>query len=343
MGDMRKPWLLLGFLLAGCAVDTTADDAESATSDDVGETSEEALTTGMLDAEEIAFLGQINAYRTGKGLGKLHVSIALTRASEAHSIDMAAHKKMQHDSFDGTTWDQRIKSYYDHNTYFGENVAYGFATGPNVFAAWKASPPHDANMLGASYTVIGIARGQDTNGVWYWTTDFGGYTDAILSAGFGTIAANGSFESSAITPNVAFGAVRTLSRWHTHASGGGSDVRRSGGAVGTYAMRQTDTNAGSASVTELVRAAANVNYRVTTKTRQVSGGAQAVYLDFLDGNFARISVSTAATASSGAWTGVQTEAKSPAGTKYVRVILFGSGSAGHAGVVDYDDVRLVAW
>src|SRR5258706_1406171 len=99
---MRKAWFLLFgvFFFAGCAVDEASDDGEAQTSDDTGETSEEALTTGMLDAEEIAFLGQINAYRVANGLAKLHVSIALTRASDAHSVDMAAHMKMQHDSFD---------------------------------------------------------------------------------------------------------------------------------------------------------------------------------------------------------------------------------------------------
>ena len=327
---MRKAWFLL-LLLAACSA-SVGDDGEASTTDDIEGSSEEALTNGMLDTEEAAFLSQINTYRVGKGLSKLHVSIALTRASKAHLNDMAAHMKMQHDSFDGTSWDQRIKNYYNYNTYLGENVAYGFTTAPDVFTAWKNSPEHNANMLGANYTVIGIARAADKNGTFYWTTDFGGYTDAVLSLGFGTIAANGSFESSSITPNVAFGAVRTLNRWHTN----GSDTRRSGGAAaGTYYMRQTN----SASVTEVVRGAANVNYRVTAKTRQIAGTPQSVYLDFLDGNFARINVTTTPSAAASAWTGVQAQATSPAGTKYVRVILYSN----HAGTVDYDDVRVAAW
>lgn len=334
---MNARWLLVPMVLVACSMETQREETES--TDDLGD-EEQALTTGMLDSEEIAFLTQINSYRVGKGLPKLHVSIALTRASDAHSKDMAAHDKMQHDSFNGTTWDARVKSYYNYNTYIGENVAYGYVTGVDVFGGWKNSPPHNANMLGTNYTVIGIARAQASNGTWYWTTDFGGQTDAILSAGFGTILSNGSFESSAITTNVSFGAVRTLSRWHT----AGSVARRSGGAAaGTYSMRETDKDPGSASLAQVVRGAANVNYRVTAKTRLISGDTQAVYLDFLDGSFNRIQVHTVATAASATWTAVQVEATSPPGTKYVRVIGYGSGASGHAGSVDYDDVRLVAF
>jgi uncharacterized protein YkwD len=340
--------LLASVALAACAVDTdgassTGDEEGSA--DDLGDamTGEQALTAGLLDTEEAAFLGKINAYRTSVGLGKLRVSIALTRASKFHSQEMAANGKLQHESFDGTATFDRVRRWYDYNTYYGENVAMGYTTADDVFAGWKASPGHDANMRGANFTVIGISRVIDAKSTAWWTTDFGGYTDAVLSTGFGTIAANGGFESSAITANVAFGSVRTLSRWHTYAAAGGSTARATAAkATGTYGVRVADKDGGAASATEVVRGAASINYRAVAKSRRVSGsGAQSVVLDFLDGNFARISAVTAKAGVGSTFADTIAEGTSPAGTKYVRVILYG-GSAGGS-TVDYDDVRLVAW
>ncbi len=140
--------------------DVAADEAE--------------LTTVTLDAQEQAFFTKINQYRASHGLAKLRLSPALTRASIAHSKDMAAHGVLAHDSSDGTPWDRRIRKYYTINTTIGENVAFGYDTGAEVFAGWKASPPHDKNMLLGSFHAIGIARVVDKNGTAWWTTDFGG-------------------------------------------------------------------------------------------------------------------------------------------------------------------------
>ena len=48
-----------------------------------------------------------------------------------------------------------------------------------MFDGWKGSPGHNANMLGTNYTTIGIGRYflQGSTYGWYWTTDFGGFSD----------------------------------------------------------------------------------------------------------------------------------------------------------------------
>jgi uncharacterized protein YkwD len=53
------------------------------------------------------------------------------------------------------------------------------ATAAATFAQWKASAPHNQNMLTSSYNVIGISRSYLTSATyhWHWTTDFGGYVD----------------------------------------------------------------------------------------------------------------------------------------------------------------------
>lgn len=49
----------------------------------------------------------------------------------------------------------------------GENVAYGYASGKSVTAAWMKSPGHRANLLTPQHRLIGVGAYQDSNGRWY--------------------------------------------------------------------------------------------------------------------------------------------------------------------------------
>lgn len=320
------------------------DDSEAASVDEF-DTTTDALSAAVLDSEELAFLTLINNYRASKGLVKLKVSIALTKASDAHSKDMATTGKFSHDSSDGTSFSDRVKKYYPCNCWLGENIAAGYVTASAVFTGWKNSPGHDANMVGVNYKVIGIARVPNASGTYYWTTDFGSDIDAIFSAGFGSIATNGGFESDALTTGVAFSAVRTLNRWHTWHGTAGAAVRTTAAAsAGLYGLRLTDPDPGNVSGAQVVRASAGVNYRVSASARKNSGAtSQILYLDFLDGAFARLKAVTASGGTSTAFATVKAEDVAPAGTKYVRVILWGSGTTGHKSVFDWDAVRVEAW
>jgi uncharacterized protein YkwD len=141
------------------------------------------------EPEELAFLKLINDYRAQNGLGPLVLTQTLGAASEHHSLDMATYDYIGHSLHDGTSWDQNMTNHgYTYNTYRGENIAAGYDTAASVFAGWKASPGHNASMLSANFTAIGIGRVEDStpNLDWYWTTDFGGYADAgarICSSG----------------------------------------------------------------------------------------------------------------------------------------------------------------
>src|SRR5215210_7243989 len=91
------------------------------------------------------------------------------------------------DSYDpvgSQPWDRMAAEGYDYNTYKGENIAVGYETAEQAFAAWQRSPSHNHAMLDGSYRVIGIARINDPDSVhgWYWTTDFGGVTDPSAHA-----------------------------------------------------------------------------------------------------------------------------------------------------------------
>ncbi|MBX7101707.1 MAG: CAP domain-containing protein [Myxococcaceae bacterium] len=348
-------WVLtVGLSSLGCgegAATIEADEGDGAALNDeladaTSTSAEQGLNTPVLDTEEVAFLKLINDYRASKGLVKLRASVALTRAANAHSADMAATGKFQHNSSDGTDTFVRIAKYYACSGYKAENIAMGASDAQTVFTLWKNSAPHNTNMLGADYRVIGISRVPNASGTMYWTTDFGSCVDALFSAGFGTIASNGGFESTDIVGGVDSGAVRTLSKWHTGGSAGSAFTRGTGAmlADGSYGMRATDPDPGHSAVTQVVRGSANINYRARATARRVSGATQQVlYLDFLDANLARLAVKTTpapATSTAGAFF---IDGVSPAGTRYVRVILYGGGAAGQRSVYDWDAVRLEAW
>ena len=143
-------------------------------------------TAFCADSEEVAFLQIINAYRAGNGLQPLAFSQALGTAAEAHSQDMAITGVFGHVGSNGSTVEQRLiaAGYTDFNA-SGENVFAGDATASGAFEAWRNSPGHNANMLGANFNAIGIARVNNPDSLfgWYWTTTFGSTVDAAACVG----------------------------------------------------------------------------------------------------------------------------------------------------------------
>jgi uncharacterized protein YkwD len=154
-----------------------------------------------MDSEEQAFLVLINNYRAQNNLPPLVASYMLTKASAWKSKDLGTNNYFAHDDLT-RTWVQRIRDCgYGFNTYLGENIAAGYTTAQQVFDGWKNSPGHNANMLGASYTSIGIGRYvvQGSTYGWYWTTDFGGFSDGWATINSSTTPV-GAGAPSAISP-----------------------------------------------------------------------------------------------------------------------------------------------
>jgi hypothetical protein len=138
------------------------------------------------DSEELKFLELINDYRQQNGLGTLLLSDTLSVSAERHDQDMARYSFFAHNTADSSyyqvgsqPWDRMAAEGYKYNTYKGENIAVGYETAEQAFAAWRRSPSHNHAMLDGKYRVIGIARIDDPGSVhgWYWTTDFGGVVD----------------------------------------------------------------------------------------------------------------------------------------------------------------------
>lgn len=146
----------------------------------------EAVSTAQcLNTQEAAFLAKINAYRQSKGLKPLAATKSLNAASWSHSYDMGAKRFFSHTGSDGSTaWDRMARAGYTFTTSKGENIAASYATADAVFAAWKASSGHNADMLNPNVKAIGIgfvtvSGSPYTN---YWTTDSGGYGTPPRSA-----------------------------------------------------------------------------------------------------------------------------------------------------------------
>jgi hypothetical protein len=96
----------------------------------------------------------------------------LMAAADAHSNDMADNCGMQHDSCDGTSFSDRLWSYFSGSS-IGENIAWGYTDGLEVVKAWIIDHGipnlgHRENILECSWQYMGISY-VDT----YWTQDFG--------------------------------------------------------------------------------------------------------------------------------------------------------------------------
>lgn len=142
-------------------------------------------------AQETAFINSLNQYRAANGLQPLLLSDMISEACDRHNHDMAKYEFFSHYSVESdwfapnaSPWDRMAASGYTYNTNKGENIAAGQGTAALVFAAWKASAGHRANMLNSSYKVIGVSFYQlgGSPYTYYWTTDFGGYVDPTAHA-----------------------------------------------------------------------------------------------------------------------------------------------------------------
>ena len=135
-----------------------------------------ARSAASVSAPESAVLREMNRVRAAHGLAPLRVDPRLQRAARAHTRAMLASGAFAHGSFG-----PRMDKFRVTGSLIAENLAWG--TGDrgyarSIVAAWVASPPHRANLLGARYRRIGVAdlvgHFQGYSGVRVVTADFAG-------------------------------------------------------------------------------------------------------------------------------------------------------------------------
>ncbi|WP_052333908.1 CAP domain-containing protein [Neolewinella persica] len=163
--------LSLFFSCTGCETDLTT----GVSIPDQAEEDEVTTSTGF-DELSLRTLELVNrTRRAGCKCGSrnmppvspVSLNAKLTAAARSHSADQANMRKMQHLGSDGSKVGTRVtRAGYTWRT-VAENVAWNYPDVDAVFAGWLSSPGHCRNIMGADYTVMGMAE-EDL----YWTQVF---------------------------------------------------------------------------------------------------------------------------------------------------------------------------
>lgn len=139
------------------------------------------------DADEQAFLTLLNDYRTQNGRQPLTPEVSLIRAATWMAIDLAGRTQFSHtDSLGRSPW-QRMPDCGVASP-GGENLAAGtpLASPAAVLEAWKKSPGHNAVLLDARVTLVGVARhslpGSQYGVYWVLTVGYGAPSSAANGA-----------------------------------------------------------------------------------------------------------------------------------------------------------------
>ncbi len=123
-------------------------------------------------AQENEVVRLVNAERAKAGLPALKANWQLARVARYKSQDMVAKNYFSHTS---PTYGSPFSMMQNFGVKFsaaGENIAKGQKTPQAVMSAWMNSPGHKANIMGTSYTEIGVGLAKDSKGVLYWTQMF---------------------------------------------------------------------------------------------------------------------------------------------------------------------------
>ncbi|HET9476649.1 MAG TPA: CAP domain-containing protein [Dehalococcoidia bacterium] len=138
-----------------------------------------------IDCYEEQLLDIVNQYRLQNGRQPLALSASLSAASDWMSGDMGSRAYLGHTDSLGRDPGTRARD-YGYTGGVGENIAAGVSLGEAqaVFDAWRSSAGHKANLLGATYQVIGIGRANVPGSPYglYWTADFGESPNAAAAA-----------------------------------------------------------------------------------------------------------------------------------------------------------------
>lgn len=174
-----------------------------------------------LDSQELEFLTLINNFRAENGVGPLQLSVTLQSASEWMSTDMATNNYVSHTDSLGRSTQARLAAFGYTYSPWGENIAAGDEDAQTAFndfvsacdpdVSGNCTYEHRAIMLGGGFVAIGIARAYSATSAygWYWTTDFGGYLDQVLSPNPPSAPVISSFVASPAT--LSLGQTATLS------------------------------------------------------------------------------------------------------------------------------------
>jgi uncharacterized protein YkwD len=102
-----------------------------------------------------AAASMISGYRTNNGLPAVTLDPTLTAMAQAQAEIMAKRDKLEHDV--KKPFVKRLKAAGYDAKRAAENIGAGYHTLAEAFSGWRDSKPHNANMLLAGATRMGIA------------------------------------------------------------------------------------------------------------------------------------------------------------------------------------------
>jgi uncharacterized protein YkwD len=105
----------------------------------------------------------LNDYRIASGLSALANNTQLEETIQGHCRHMAAHSFFDHtapESVVSSPWDRAELCGTSAN---GENIAMGYRSPEEVMTGWQNSDGHNRNMLGSSWSEVGIGEHEN-----YW-------------------------------------------------------------------------------------------------------------------------------------------------------------------------------
>ena len=122
-------------------------------------------------AEESQVFQLLNQVRAQNGRGAVKCDLQASTVDRAHSQDMSNRHYFSHTSLDGRApWD-RLGAGGVQFSSAGENIAMGYSNPQAAHNGWMSSPGHRQNMLGSSWTRVGIGLVR-CGGTPYWTEVF---------------------------------------------------------------------------------------------------------------------------------------------------------------------------
>lgn len=130
------------------------------------------------------FLNKLNTYRAQHGRGRLLMSRSLAAAAQHHAYYMSRTDDIDH-SLGGVLWSQNIYNFgYPQGYAIGENVLAGRQSSSGALSLWASSPSHNANMLDARWTRVGVGRVYYSPNYYdfYWVTTFGSVSHRTISS-----------------------------------------------------------------------------------------------------------------------------------------------------------------
>lgn len=115
------------------------------------------VTPDVLGQEQIRLLSLTNNLRAQKGVSQLDESQLLQVSASLKAQDMSTNQYFSHVSPDGRTLKDYLKEAgYSYKT-AGENLAMGFNTAEDIFAAWMKSSSHLNNLIDPDFSEHNLA------------------------------------------------------------------------------------------------------------------------------------------------------------------------------------------